>query len=427
MKKGIFVLALLMLVSTLGLVTMSPSFAASTAPSAGTHVNGHHMFWKPGHQPTSRAAATSASNLNYNGGAVMAGTTNIYAIFWSPNGFSSSYTSLIEQYFNDVGGSTLYQNNAQYPDSHGNFSSNSRLAGAWIDTGGYHNVPVLDADIQNEVSHAMGVNNWYTGVDNEFFVFTGQGTDLCFDSSHSSCASNAFCAYHGSFGNGTIYAAMPYAASFSCGTTRPNNNDADLTINVTSHEQMESATDPYPGSGWVDSGGQEIGDKCAWTFGPEGSNGADVVWSEHPYIVQQEWDNAINGCTMGNSVAGSIHAPGSQCVDVRSSNPNDGTPVQLWNCNGTGAQIWTATTNQTLQALGKCLDIIGNGTAAGTKVEIWDCNGVGGQQWVPQANGSLLNPQSGLCLDDPQGNTADGTQLQIWNCNNLAPQVYQLP
>ena len=66
----------------------------------------------------------------------------------------------------------------------------------------------------------------------------------------------------------------------------------------------------------------------------------------------------------------------------------------------------------------------GNVTTPGTKLELYDCNGVGGQQWVPQANGSVLNPQSGLCLDDPSGNTANGTQLQIWTCNNESPQVF---
>jgi non-reducing end alpha-L-arabinofuranosidase len=129
----------------------------------------------------------------------------------------------------------------------------------------------------------------------------------------------------------------------------------------------------------------------------------------------------------GYGARGAIHAPGGKCVDVQSANPNDGTPVQLYDCNGTNAQVWTVAANGTLQALGKCLDIIGDGTAAGTKVEIWDCNGVGGQQWVPQPNGTLFNPQSGDCLDDPGGNTANGTQLQIWTCNNLWPQVYQLP
>ncbi len=128
-----------------------------------------------------------------------------------------------------------------------------------------------------------------------------------------------------------------------------------------------------------------------------------------------------------NGASGAIHGPGGKCVDVQSANSADGTPVQLYDCNGTVAQNWTVASNGTLQALGKCLDIIGDGTAPGSKLELWDCNGVGGQQWMPQPDGSLLNPQSGNCLDDPGGNTANGTQLQIWTCNNLWPQVYQLP
>ncbi len=88
---------------------------------------------------------------------------------------------------------------------------------------------------------------------------------------------NAFCAYHGAFGSNTIYAAMPYAASFNCNpNTSPNHNDADQTINVTSHEQMEAATDPLLNA-WYDNSGNEIGDKCAWKFGTLNSSGGDVT------------------------------------------------------------------------------------------------------------------------------------------------------
>jgi non-reducing end alpha-L-arabinofuranosidase len=48
------------------------------------------------------------------------------------------------------------------------------------------------------------------------------------------------------------------------------------------------------------------------------------------------------------------------------------------------------------------------------------------QKWVQQANGSLLNPQSGLCLDDPSGNTANGTQLQIYTCHGTGAQEFAL-
>ncbi|MBV9614922.1 MAG: hypothetical protein JO031_05610, partial [Ktedonobacteraceae bacterium] len=77
----------------------------------------------------------------------------------------------------------------------------------------------------------------------------------------------------------------------------PNHSDADQTINVTSHEQMEAATDPL-GNAWTDSSGNEIGDKCAWRFGPHNAGGGDVTWNGHNYIVQKEWDNKAGGCTL---------------------------------------------------------------------------------------------------------------------------------
>ena len=88
------------------------------------------------------------------------------------------------------------------------------------------------------------------------------------------------------------------------------------------------------------------------------------------------------------------------CLDVRGANSANGTPVQVYTCNGTSAQNWTTEPNGTLQALGKCLDVVGGGTANGTLVDLYACNGTGAQVWQPQSNGSLVNPQSGACLDD---------------------------
>ncbi len=114
------------------------------------------------------------------------------------------------------------------------------------------------------------------------------------------------------------------------------------------------------------------------------------------------------------------------CVDVRAASSADGTPVQIFTCNGTVAQSWTVS-GGTLQALGKCLDVSGAGTANGTKVQLFTCNGSGAQTWQPQSNGSLLNPASGRCLDDPGATTTSGTQLQIWDCNGTNAQSWTLP
>ncbi|MBB5873410.1 hypothetical protein F4553_006844 [Allocatelliglobosispora scoriae] len=115
----------------------------------------------------------------------------------------------------------------------------------------------------------------------------------------------------------------------------------------------------------------------------------------------------------------------NKCADVRSSNTADGTPIQLYDCNGTGAQKWT-NVGTSWRVLGKCLDIVGGGTANGTKVHLWSCLGVGSQNWQLRADQSLFNPQSGRCLDVPGGNSANSTQLAIWDCNGTAAQRWRL-
>jgi glucosylceramidase len=114
------------------------------------------------------------------------------------------------------------------------------------------------------------------------------------------------------------------------------------------------------------------------------------------------------------------------CLDVRGASSADSTPVQVYTCNGTGAQTWTAPGDGTLQALGKCLDVTGAGTANGTKVQLYTCNGTGAQNWVHQSNGEYVNANSGKCLDDT-GYGASGTQVQIWTCADTSNQQWSTP
>ncbi len=296
MRKRIVPLFLVPLL-LLAIVVLMPMSAFASSAASQHHTP--HFFLKSTLHGKGVPNAPQASNLNYYGGPVMAGTANVYAIFWEPsNNVQSGYNSLIQRYFGDVNGQGLYKNNTQYHDSSGRYASAEHLAASWVDNYGYPESPLLDSDMQNEVSRAQSVNHWSSSVNNIFFVFLQANEDLCFDNSYSQCASNYFCAYHSYFGSNTIYAAMPYAASFSCNPgSSPNRNDADQTINVTSHEQMEAATDPLLNA-WYDYAGNEIGDKCAWNFGSRNSSGADVTWNGHGYIVQKEWDNYRRGCVL---------------------------------------------------------------------------------------------------------------------------------
>jgi hypothetical protein len=97
-----------------------------------------------------------------------------------------------------------------------------------------------------------------------------------------------------------VYANMPYPTDpggSNCyaggGQTFPSGDtNADANVNVMSHEQYESVTDPLLNA-WHDSTGLggEIGDVCAWQFGATYPSGGDLQINGHPYDTQSEGDN----------------------------------------------------------------------------------------------------------------------------------------
>jgi hypothetical protein len=122
---------------------------------------------------------------------------------------------------------------------------------------------------------------------------------------------------------------------------------------------------------------------------------------------------------------GQITGYGGKCVDIAAAGSANGTQVQLYTCNGTAAQQWTAGTDGTIRGLGKCLDVAAAGSANGTKVQIYDCNGTAAQSWTAASDGSLR--ALGKCLDATGVSSADGTPLQIWDCTGGANQKWTLP
>lgn len=128
------------------------------------------------------------------------------------------------------------------------------------------------------------------------------------------------------------------------------------------------------------------------------------------------------------SATGPVYGFDGLCLDDQYSDNNDYATVDVYSCNGTGAQQWSwSQSDSTLQVLGKCLDVAGGQSADGTKIDVFDCNGTGAQVFVPRSDGSLYNPQSGKCLDDPDFSSTPGTALQIWDCNGGSNQQWALP
>jgi hypothetical protein len=319
-------------------VAMSPSVVASPESAAPPQVLAHggqagNSIYEPApnvHIALTRPAAEQAqlatanaggapstkANMSYHSGPTQQ-TLIAYTIFWSPHGtISSNYRTLINRYFQDIGGSSFYNIVNQYPGLT-DTQNVSTLGGTWIDTAPYPAGegtavnPMSDTDIQTEVARALSLNpSWNpAGLGRTYFVYTEPGLESCLDPATGnfctegvSSTNPTVCAYHSVFGtinNPVIYANMPYDETWPgvCRnfSTSPNGDiAADAEISMSSHEHFEAVTDPLF-DGWFDSDSAgEIGDKCAYRYGPIMPDGHNLTLNGHPYIAQLEWSNANN-------------------------------------------------------------------------------------------------------------------------------------
>jgi hypothetical protein len=317
--KRTLVLAMLLATAAV-LATSTASAVDSQNPS------GHFLgALKPGGAGSSVDVA-GTPNLTWHGGPVMH-STNVYSIYWAPAGYGyqAGYGATIDKYFRDVAAdsgktSNVYAVDAQYTDGSGAARYASSFTSSLTDTGAYPangctdapytSVCLTDDQLQAELKSFIAANSLPTGMSTVYFVFFPIGVGSCFDSTSSTCTYSQYCAYHGWIGNGDastiIYANMPYADQPTAGAncdieSSPNGNDADATINVTSHEHNEAITDPL-GNAWYDAGGYENGDKCAWSFGDQlGSTQYGTynqAISSGRYELQQEWSNLLSSCVL---------------------------------------------------------------------------------------------------------------------------------
>ena len=130
--------------------------------------------------------------------------------------------------------------------------------------------------------------------------------------------------------------------------------------------------------------------------------------------------------TANNSTGHPIVGFAGKCIDIPGSNTTDGTQLQLWDCNGTGAQSWTFASDGTLRALGKCMDVPYGSTANGALIQLVGCNGNPAQQFVLSSAGDLVNPQANKCVDVLDFNSNSGAKLQQWDCAGTANQKWHI-
>jgi streptogrisin C len=177
-----------------------------------------------------------------------------------------------------------------------------------------------------------------------------------------------------------------------------------------------------------DSGGSWISGNQAQgvTSGGTGNcTSGGTMWFQPVNEILSTYGLSLTTTGGGSSTSAVLSNWNNKCIDVPNSNFSDGVPLQMYGCNGTGAQKWNFV-NGTLQTSnGKCMDVAWGSTANGAVIQIVGCSGNPAQQFVLSAAGDLVNPQANKCIDIKDWNGNDGAALQLWDCAGTANQKWR--
>ena len=277
------------------------------------------------HARSSGSSSTSGGNLYYHGGTSdgAAGTIGvetapkIYLVLWGSqwdNNDPSGEAGILENFLPGASGSSWLNSVTQYCQgvtSGTYFCSGAGTAAGnktgeyityWYDNANKAPSHPRQSQLASEAVRAaahFGNTSVGSNASAQYIIATATGNS-------SSGFGSQYCAYHSSttssYGD-VAYTNLPYItdAGASCGANfnglGPN---AGITI-VEGHEAAETISDQFPSTGWLDSGGAENGDKCAWISSGQGAS-ADVSFSTGTFPVQSLWSNAYNndagGCVL---------------------------------------------------------------------------------------------------------------------------------
>jgi Ricin-type beta-trefoil lectin domain/Phosphate-induced protein 1 conserved region len=419
----------------------------SAPPAAGTCTQG----------------ATETTPMKYRGGPVL-GHMDVYYIFYGD--FSGSTTpAILADFTSNLGGSPYFDILSTYwTGNHLPIDSRLQYRGsvfvapgdpAWRGTTLSSDVAPAEAATSDDLYKilAQEIDAGAVPLENAIYFFiTAKDVSVT-----NFCVKYMGWHAHGTIGNTTFGYSMAGSA-LQCGgvqdcfETSPNDNpEADDLANVVAHELAESYTnflfDESPA--WMDTNAvpEEMADKCAWNYGEvtQLANGsfANVDLGDRAYLLQQLFVNDGSGyCGMswvapvkaGATYTFGADAHAGSCMDAEGGGTTDGTQIQEYTCNGSGAQTFVAkdagngTFNLVNPQSSKCIDVSENGTANGTKIQLHTCNGTSAQSFVTAGAGNgavyLVNTNSDKCLDVTKDNPANGTVVQLYTCNQTNAQKW---
>jgi GH43 family beta-xylosidase len=157
----------------------------------------------------------------------------------------------------------------------------------------------------------------------------------------------------------------------------------------------------------------------------------------HPIFgTPQPAGSSINETSGGAAVFTLVNRNSGKCLDVSGASTANGAKIQIWTCNGTGAQQWRLDElgngfHRLLNAnSGRPLDVAGCGTGDGVILQQWGWLNNNCQQFrfFPVVDGWLRieNRNSGKAVDVAGCGTVDGTQVQQWTWLDNGCQQFRL-
>lgn len=128
-------------------------------------------------------------------------------------------------------------------------------------------------------------------------------------------------------------------------------------------------------------------------------------------------------------IASSINR--NMAMDMPGASRSDGTPVQLYPWNQTGAQLYklhqvgNGVYSMIDVVSGKAIEVAGASTANGASIRQWTSNNTSAQHWAVLNYGgsvALVNGASGKVVDVPGGNAVVGVHPQLYGLNGTGAQ-----
>ncbi len=124
----------------------------------------------------------------------------------------------------------------------------------------------------------------------------------------------------------------------------------------------------------------------------------------------------------------------NKVLDVQNASTNDSANIQLYEFNGSGAQLFKFTYDNGYYSItnknsGKVVDIQGGGTKSGTNVQQYRANGTDAQKWIISDAGNgycSIQAKCGLFIDVSGGNTSNKTNIQVYSGNDTLSQSFKL-